>query len=250
VIHIFFDIFVIINTATPNGGWPLWIEMKNCKWLVLVWFLIIPTNISAPHHKVLLVIPGMGLNSNRTSIILSNLEFLFPANINNTTVSNVTATQIDCLIFVYKTLPVDLVSQLSLSCSLEYYYHGNYAFYLRGLVPQLLQQSGYTHVFVLLDDVRLSKYFNLNQILDIMDYDNLTIATPGTLPSHLPSLAFYLHRSLEGLYAFNPTSQEISSNIRSIRSCDRDFLYYLRPRQMVLLVEHPPAHCQCCWLGL
>ena len=158
--------------------------MRLGGWFVLIWFTIIPSSISAPHHKTLLVIPGIGVNPNRTSIILSNLQYLFPININKSMAAM--ETHIDCLIFVYKTLPSDLVDQLSLSCSLEYFYHGNYAFYLRGLVPQLLQQSGYTHVFVLLDDVRLGKYFNLNQILDIMDYNNLTIATPGLPPTPRP----------------------------------------------------------------
>jgi hypothetical protein len=161
-------------------------KILELQWILLLWFSIFSSSLSDNHHKVLLVIPGMGLNPNRTSIILSNLEYLFPVNKSMETATNDPInTSMDCIIFVYKTLSHDLVDQLSLHCSLEYFYHGHYSFYLRGLVPQLLQDIGYTHVFILLDDVRLTKHFNLNQILEIMDYNNLTMATPGTWPLSL-----------------------------------------------------------------
>ena len=49
---------------------------------------------------------------------------------------------------------------------------------LRMVQPSFLISSGYTYVFILLDDVRLKPDFSITSFLSIMQRNNLTVASP------------------------------------------------------------------------
>jgi hypothetical protein len=165
-------------------------------WRVLLFPLLWLLSRAEAHSKVLVTIPGMGLHVNRTKVVVSNIHDLYHRQASK-------MVEIDCLIYAYKTLPKALEKRLA-PCSVVYLYHGNYAMYMKALVPQLIKEAGYTHVFVLLDDVRLTQSFNLSQILTIMSLNNLTIASPGvskaSMRSTLPLLPFVKSRRTEGRF--------------------------------------------------
>lgn len=116
-------------------------------------------------EKILLCIPGMGFHSLRYQTILSNLQYLYkhPTSSSSSS-SNLT---LECIIFIYqRPLNSSQEKDLDQYCQLEYYYHGNYAMYLKSLVPYLLKESGYSHIFILLDDVRLTHSFKYHILSD------------------------------------------------------------------------------------
>jgi hypothetical protein len=102
-------------------------------------------------EKILLLVPGINFDHDRLLILFKNLRLLM----------SLSEVDLDCLIFAYRSPPIEAVEEefRRLSCQMEYFYHGNYAFYLKAAVPSLLIASGYSHVFVLLDDVELSDSF-------------------------------------------------------------------------------------------
>jgi hypothetical protein len=102
-------------------------------------------------EKILLLVPGINYDSHRSMILLRNLKMIRSSS----------GVDLDCMILAYRSPSnQSLETELSrLSCHVQYFYHGNYAFYLKAAVPQLLIASGYSHVFVLLDDVELRDSF-------------------------------------------------------------------------------------------
>jgi hypothetical protein len=124
--------------------------------LVTIFFTPSSTNQNLETNKIFLLIPGLNMNSQeRYQNLLSNLNYLssFPLH-------NQTMISFDCLIFIYQTSPSSRGEEaLHHFCQLEYFYHGSYGYYLKSILPSFLVQSGYTHVFLLLDDVRLTDTF-------------------------------------------------------------------------------------------
>lgn len=94
----------------------------------------------------------------RYQTVVSNLNYLSSS---STSLDNQTTVILDCLIFIYQTAPTFSQEEETLQhfCDLEYFSHGNYAFYLKSVLPSFLVQSGYTHLFLLLDDVQLTQTF-------------------------------------------------------------------------------------------
>lgn len=118
--------------------------------------------VISSENKVLLVIPGLGNNENRTKITIQNLkqlEIIKTKTKQNEKQRESSKIPLDCFIFVYKTMLKEYESLLKSVCELEYFYHGNYAYYMKSITPMFLKELGYTHVFILLDDVELSANF-------------------------------------------------------------------------------------------
>ena len=106
--------------------------------------------------KVLLVIPGIGFHTNRTETVLWNLDILRRSNVSY-----------QCIAFAYKIPPLKKTDlRIRSSCHLHYYFNGNYASYMKAIVPSVLNSAGFTHVMVLLDDVELGRHFRYVYIPD------------------------------------------------------------------------------------
>jgi hypothetical protein len=120
--------------------------------------------------KIFLVVPGINLNSQqRYHVLMSNLNYLSPWSSftsSTTLFQNQNNISLDCLIFIYQTSSAYSREEEALRnfCQLEYFYHGNYAYYLKSILPSFLILSGYTHIFLLLDDVELTQTFKSGNI--------------------------------------------------------------------------------------
>jgi hypothetical protein len=128
------------------------------------------------------VVPGFNYHPSRATVLRDSL-------------ANINASLVDfkCIVFNYeepidrstKTMPSAAEREiLSSTCEIINYYYANYASYLKAVPPLLLEMAGFTHVFVLLDDVELKPSFKLNETLDIMTRNRLFVASPaidGTL---------------------------------------------------------------------
>eukprot|EP00602_Paraphysomonas_sp_CaronLab_P001445 CAMPEP_0185027618 /NCGR_PEP_ID=MMETSP1103-20130426/12880_1 /TAXON_ID=36769 /ORGANISM="Paraphysomonas bandaiensis, Strain Caron Lab Isolate" /LENGTH=294 /DNA_ID=CAMNT_0027561711 /DNA_START=66 /DNA_END=950 /DNA_ORIENTATION=- len=131
--------------------------------------------------KVLLVIPGIGFHTNRTETVLWNLDILRRSNVSY-----------QCIAFAYKIPPLKKTDlRIRSSCHLHYYFNGNYASYMKAIVPSVLNSAGFTHVMVLLDDVELGRHFSLDTLLDAMKRNSLAVATPAVTGAAVHSITPY-----------------------------------------------------------
>lgn len=126
-------------------------------------------------HKVLVVVPGFNYHPQRTRILLGSLNTVRSSDV-----------EFRCVVFNYNDLNGQKGGELPrgarrLSCLCEVfdYFYANYATYMKAFPPSLVREAGFTHVFVLLDDVELKPSFHLRQALDIMVRNNLSVASPA-----------------------------------------------------------------------
>ena len=129
-------------------------------------------------YKVLVAVPGFNFHPQRTRILLGSL-------------GNIRASGVDfrCVIFNYNDQLGESAREgrdsprgarrLWQLCEFLDYFYANYATYLKAFPPSLVQEAGFTHVLVLLDDVELKPSFRLREALDIMARNNLSVASPA-----------------------------------------------------------------------
>lgn len=133
--------------------------------------------IQAITEKVLVLIPGFSYDSHRTKILKRSLEVVIASGVD-----------CHCLLFDYEE-PIErrgkgdhpsteLRDFIKSTCVIYSYHYAHYATYMKSVPPMLLRMGGFTHVFVLLDDVELLDSFNLKEALDIMQRNRLSLAAP------------------------------------------------------------------------
>lgn len=146
------------------------------RFQVIVAGLFMLTTFLTQADKILVLVPGFGFHPQRTQILVESLK-------------KVLSSGIDCfcMIFNYEDY-VDKVQKgdspsheyrdyINTTCELVDYHYGNYATYMKSVPVAFLRQSGYSHVFVLLDDVELD-IFDLRDLLQIMTRNNLSMISP------------------------------------------------------------------------
>ena len=136
-------------------------------------------------QKVLVVVPGLG-RKDRLSTVAHNIKILKLEQQNNTESSHSIKFQIDCTIYIYTSR--ENREFWAPSRDLEYLFEHCKVIENPGhmitenlfmLQPHFLQ-SIYDYVFILLDDVKIANPhdFSLPNILQLMQCNNLHIATP------------------------------------------------------------------------
>ena len=94
------------------------------------------------------------------------------------------------MVFTYADVPpvvspedkhseIEKRAKLLKDCTIIPYYYANYGDYVKAVPPLLVSMSGYTHVMILLDDISLHSNFKMDQLLQIMNRNNLTIGSPA-----------------------------------------------------------------------
>lgn len=126
-----------------------------------------------PNNKVLVIVPGFGWYGNRGDALTHSLLHLKRSTV-----------PVDCMIYIYLDYEPPNVNQtqkeiLHKICEVIQYHYGNYGDYLKTLPPFLLRKAGYSHVMILLDDVKLHSNYNLDYALQLMVRNNLTIVQPA-----------------------------------------------------------------------
>ena len=134
------------------------------------------TILLAQADKVLVLVPGFGFHPQRTLILVESLKKVIHSGV-----------ECYCMLFnfedhVDRLQKGDNPSQehrdfIYASCGVVDYHYANYATFMKSVPVVLLQQSGYSHVFVLLDDVELD-LFNMRDMLNIMTRNNLSMISP------------------------------------------------------------------------
>lgn len=132
-------------------------------------------------YSILLIIPGFGFhNIQRAAMVYKNLQRIHTSNVSYM-----------CIIFNYEQ-PYARTTELSPEvrrgihshCSVQNYYYANYGDYLKSVPPALVHRAKFTHVFIVLDDVELKDTFVLAPFLDIMQRNNLSVATPAVVSGY------------------------------------------------------------------
>ena len=146
----------------------------------LAFFVIICCQSScAVKNKVLIVVPGFGYFGARLTYLVHSLE-----------VAKNSSTAVECMVFTYadvhspvppeeKHSDAQKRAQLLKDCTIIPYYYANYGDYVKAVPPLLVSMSGYSHVMILLDDISLHSNFKMDQLIQIMDRNNLTIGSPA-----------------------------------------------------------------------
>jgi hypothetical protein len=127
--------------------------------------------------RILLVIPGVGFQEERTRIIFNNLKILQLSQ----------GSQFSCLLFAYHIPPPYMRKEVELYCDIQLYMYVNFAHYLKAVVPSLVATSGYTHVMILLDDIQLPYTFRLSDMMSIMTRNNLSVISPTIIGATYPA---------------------------------------------------------------
>ena len=138
---------------------------------------------SLPKHKLLVVVPGFSFQPASLALVLRNIEAL----------QGDTRISVSCLIYHY-TYPSHIFFNASQSedayklrtyCDISAYSGSDYGYYVKAVNPALARQGGFTHIMLLLDDVEL-KNFHVGDFMDIMTYNNLTLASPAVQQGQFP----------------------------------------------------------------
>lgn len=143
-------------------------------------------NVNKYQKKVLVFIPGHGCHEERTKTILNNLLILNSGNNNNN--NNI---QIDCTIILLCELLSYIKERIEKYCNIQYDNdgQGSYSHYLKSVTPQLIKQSGYDYILILLDDAQLSYNYNLDSLISTMNQYSLSAISPSIIHSVYPSSA-------------------------------------------------------------
>ena len=134
---------------------------------------------------LLYFVPGSSFtNKNSWNVIRNNLKILDDTSSHNNNI------EITCFIYVYDdTIPSKThESEIYIRnrCRILTFYKGTYKDHIKALPPVLLEYAGFTHVFLCLDDVALDSHsFNITTMLNIMDYNDLQLASPSVQDANI-----------------------------------------------------------------
>lgn len=143
----------------------------------------------------LVFVPGMSFHTNRSQIVLQNLELLQ------------SSSNFHCLIHYYTINPPpwEMERLKGFGCSLTLFHQDNhYADYLKSLLPAMLKYSKFAYLMVLLDDVELGSKFRLEALLDIMRRNRLSVISPAIHGSTMLSTLPYKHTARAKQFRFPP----------------------------------------------
>lgn len=153
------------------------------KWLragtILGLLISVAITESSISQKGLLIIPGLG-RSDRLTTVVHNLRIL------RTQYVKSYDTYWDCIVYIYA--PRELTSFWSMAADLAYLHsecrvvempNKRVTENLHMVQPALINQH-YHKVFILLDDCKIqsAQTFNLTRLLQIMEQQKLTVASP------------------------------------------------------------------------
>ena len=143
---------------------------------MLRFFLFASSIFSLVADRVLVLVPGFGFNPRRTDIVIRSLKNIISSDV-----------PYFCVVFSYENnldkvnknrgTPQEHRNFIHETCEVIDYLYANYAAFMKSVPVIFLRQSGYSHVFVLLDDVELHS-FDLKEILDIMTRNELSMISP------------------------------------------------------------------------
>ena len=132
--------------------------------------------------KGLLVVPGVG-REDRLATLVESLQLLYPYLVGE-------RAQWDCIVYIYTPRSdttfwssVELLKKVRSVCDIVENPGKRVTDNLRAVQPSLIKRH-YNHVFILLDDCKLvpsspqALSWDLQKLLDIMTYNELSVATP------------------------------------------------------------------------
>ena len=149
------------------------------KIAVATMLLLITGNAAWQQHRGLMVIPGLG-RPDRLKTVEETLRLMARNYLSGEDPSW------DCVVYIYAPRndtsfwslrkPLNYVASL---CDIVEHPNGRVTDNLYLVQPALIRRS-YNRIFILLDDCKLlgGDAFDLQKIIDVMDYNNLTVASP------------------------------------------------------------------------
>jgi hypothetical protein len=170
------------ENVKTKAKWQCFMDRQMILFSFIVFILLLSSvsSLEKSYSKILVVFPGVGFsNHNRTKTVFRNLRRLKEQNI------------FDCLMFTHSKFSQDFLNEIGNKCEIQYFPEGSYALYMKSVVPFVVREAGYTHIFILLDDVELGdqlRYninpyhlFNLDRLeylLTAMEKNNLSVISP------------------------------------------------------------------------
>ena len=141
--------------------------------------------INYDKKHLLYFVPGSSFtNVNSWNVIRNNLKILDDTSLHNNNI------EITCFIYVYDDTTPSTTHESEIyirdRCRILTFYKGTYKDHIKALPPVLLEYAGFTHIFLCLDDVALDgNFFNITTMLNIMDYNNLQLASPSVQDANI-----------------------------------------------------------------